>query len=867
MNIKLFRSLVQSFLEKVNQNQIELAKALKMNDTNLSQKLHGTGKYAAGFSLNELKNLLLVLTEWEAINSQAEALSLLEALGYTYTSLSPAQWKTPPLHKLTPLPRGSDSHAFQASLKQPHHNLPSYLNLLIGREPILDELVTLYGTKVLPTASQEPEPRPRLLNLTGPGGVGKTRLAVALAWRLLGQFQDGVYLVRLETLDKAGEDKAAKVVSTIARTVSVTLPKRLKEEVEVLGLLKNQLRHRKVLLVLDNFEHVSEAAPVLTELLEAAPLVQIVVTSRSALQLQGEYVFEVPGLGWPNLRQEMPSPAQLLADPLYGAVALFARRGKAARSSFGLTPQVAPIVAEICARLDGLPLALELAAARLRIFSPQLLLSKLTNRLELLTGGGPDRPARQQTLRATIEWSYELLDKAEQTLFKQIGVFVGVFTMKAAHLVSYPEGMFSEIQTAALLAKLVDQNMLTVVEQASEQNDCEPRFRMLETLREYALDRLAQNPIEIHEVKFNHLLYHVALAEGLQPLLKGPEQGKALDLLELELGNIRQGLDWIQEPANPIPNIQALGWVLVVKLTLLWEVRGYVSEGRRYTRLLLTQANSEVIPITRDAASFRGSALNLAGSLALTQGDYQEAITFFEEALLTAGQHDLGLLADDAQLNLRMVQAKLAATADKTSQLDLAFDRELTAQIKRFRSEGNHAGLFKILLNEGIAARKLQHYIQARQCYKEAWTLIGEKAAPKDKAKLLLATGALELEEGHYKTAGQNLEESLRLCREINDLEGYSHALQNLAQLSLLQGYRGPARTLYEESLKLEQQLGNRAGVAQVLHALGLLAQEAEIVDQVGQVGRRLLAESAELYGQIGDWAKYNEVLSDLFPI
>ncbi|MFQ5794857.1 MAG: AAA family ATPase [Candidatus Bipolaricaulia bacterium] len=375
----------------------------------------------------------------------------------------------------------------------------------------------------------------RLLTLTGAGGTGKTRLGLQAAADLIDDFEDGVYFVDLAPISDPG-----LVVSAIAQKMGV-------REAEVggrplLDSLKEHLRDKQILLLLDNFEQVVAAAPQVAELLAACAWLKLLVTSREPCHVRGEHVFPVPPLALPEPDRKRPLAIEYLMQ--YEAVRLFIDRAQAVKPDFAVTHENAPAVAEICIRLDGLPLAIELAAARITLLPPQVMLARLGSRLKLLTGGARDLPARQQTLRATIDWSYDLLDASEQTLFERLSVFVGGCTLEVAEAVCNGTGDLElDVDVLDGLASLVDKNLL----RQEEQVEGAPRFLMLETIREYGLERLEASG-EAEATQRTRADYYLALAEQAEPKLwGGPEQGEWLDRLEVEHDNLRAALAWCEQ--------------------------------------------------------------------------------------------------------------------------------------------------------------------------------------------------------------------------------------------------------------------------------------------------------------------------------
>ena len=458
---------------------------------------------------------------------------------------------------------------------RPKHNLPALLTSFVGRRREIDEISSLLEAS-------------RLLTLTGPAGTGKTRLALQVATQVVEDFADGVYLVELAPLKDP-----ALVADTVARILGLTNA----TEQNITEALANYLGNKELLLVLDNFEHLLEAASLASDLLSAAPNLRVLTTSREALGLYGEQEYLVPPLGLPDLSDPV-SPSSLTD---HEAVALFMQRAQAVVPDFALTDEDAPGVAEICVRLDGLPLAIELAAARVKLFGPQALRNQIESRLTTLGDGPRGLPERQRTLRGAIDWSYELLDDAEKKLFTRLSVFQGGRTIEAVEEVCCDDLSINVLEG---LASLLNKNLL----RQEEGPEGEPRFTMLETIHEYALERLRDGG-EAEDMHRRHAEYFTALAERAEPYMRGGrEQMRWLWRLDADHDNLRAMYKWAIDS-----DVVELGLRLVGALGYFWWRQGHYSEGQRWSARALEVIESASMAVRASVYSTAGRVFFLFG--------------------------------------------------------------------------------------------------------------------------------------------------------------------------------------------------------------------------------------------------------------
>ena len=669
------------------------------------------------------------------------------------------------------------------------HNLPSQTTLLVGREQEMQAIRHMLMRDDV-----------RLTTLTGPGGAGKTRLAIQVAADVLDRFDDGVCFVEL-----AAVSDVALVAPTIARTLGVHDATGR----PLLEILIAFLHGRRVLLVLDNFEQLLAAATVVADLLRACPELSVLVTSRAPLQIGGEHEFPVPPLAVPDASEPL-TPASISR---YAAAALFAERARAIDPEFTVTETNAPAIAELCARLDGLPLAIELAAARTRLLSPEAMLPRLSHRLALLTGGRRDAPARQQTLRDTIAWSYDLLDETERRLFRRLGIFVGGFSLGAGFQVSgfgeldrlapSPKTQDPKPEILDLVGSLVEKSLVRLIGKPGG----EPRFGMLETIREYALEQLAASR-EHAEVRRRHADYYRGLAVQADGELVGAGQAAWLDCLEREHDNLRAVLSEALEHGE----IEA-GLRLGGRLWRFWWMRGYLTEGRQRLDALLGARSDGRLRGARTGE--RGEALLGTGLLTLWQGSYASARASLQESLA------IGRETGDRRCTAYAL-AFLGRVA--RDQGDDSTARALGEQgVALFRQIDEPWGLAVALHFLGLAIVRSDAGA-ARPLFEESAALFQGLGNGWDLAMPLRGLGLVAYREGDTVAARALLEEGIARFHDRGDEWSEAMLTHDLAYVAQVEGSPAGAATLFGVSLALWQKLGNTRGVASCLAGLAGIA-------------------------------------------
>jgi predicted ATPase/tRNA A-37 threonylcarbamoyl transferase component Bud32 len=655
------------------------------------------------------------------------------------------------------------------------NNLPVPRTAFIGREQQADALLEVLVRREV-----------RLVTLTGPGGIGKTRLALEVSSRIADRFPGGICFVPLAAVGESG-----LIASSIAQAIGVRETGNhspLESLKEYMGELD-----RTMLLLLDNFEHLVSAAPLVAQLLTFSLKLKIVVTSQAPLHVYGEHEFPVPPLALPNPRR-LPSLEVLSGLP---AIALFVARAQAMKPDFQLTKENAAAVAGICSRLDGLPLAIELAAARIKLLSPSAMLARLESSLDLLTRGARDLPTRQQTLRGTVDWSYGLLTDAEQTLFRRLSIFSGGCTLEAVEAVCDTKGDLG-LDVLDGMYSMVDKSLVQQVEGPGG----EARFSMLSTIREYALERLTKSGDE-PGTRRAHAAYFLVLAEeGAKDVVAHPEW---LDRFEVEHENVRTALDYLTKARDA-----SWGLRLGSALFPFWETREYLSEGREAMAGILALEEGKAQP------KLRARLLFAAAVLALEQGDHESGQRLLEENLDTCFQ------LDDKR-GVAVALNALAVNARDRGNLELAsvlFGRSAAI----WEEVEDFADIARALSNLANVTKLQGDYERASALYNDCLVMFRKAGDTAGAAWTLNYLGDVARERADIVSARSYCERSLAEFRRLGDVWGIASVLSDLASLSGDQGDNSDARRLYGESVRMFQELGHKRGVARVLECLAATA-------------------------------------------
>lgn len=752
-DIKLFREKVVAALRQAGRQQQELAGALGIDAGVLSRKLHGAKQ--AFVNRSEVKQIVTTLASWDAITTQAEAIELLALLGLKAESYSDQDWQSPPLNRLDPLLVNTSGASSPSSRSHPAFPFPTLPTSFIGREWLVQKLLNHLR-----------QPAVRLLTLLGTGGVGKTRLALEVARGAWRDFADGVYVVSLASISDA-----ALVPSTIVQALRLSEPLAggntggqsfsLPEDV-----LKSFLQEKEFLLVLDNMEHLPDAVPFIGDLLRDSARLKIMATSRAVLHLYGEHEFDVPPLESCD-PDHLPDLDYVVQFP---AIRLFVERARAVNSTFQITEHNAATIARICARLDGLPLAIELAAARTKMLSLSAILERLGSgtgqSLTFLRSTAQDIPSRHQTLHNLLDWSYKLLTPHQQRLFRRLSVFVGGWTLPAVlSCLPKEEQAATPVDALEEMGMLLDHSLVkrNLPEETSLQEEAEPRFYYLETVREYALGQLEACG-EREAMQLQHALYYLELVERIEPELFGLQQLAAASLLTREQDNLRAALTWAIAHNETLIAQRMCG-----ALGMFWEARTQFQEAQRWIEAAL-KMTTETPPAVR---------------------------------------------------------AKLLMAASRQALWEIACERarELAQQaLALYEIVGDAAGKTQAIFQIGDSWHMQGEYAPATTYLEESLPLLREQKDWRVYAFALSRLGAIAMLQGDFLQAWTRLSEAAPLLREYSEPGLLNVTLVYLGVLALIQNDLPQSVSYLREGLLLARQTGNRYMLATDLIAFGCAA-------------------------------------------
>ena len=800
MDINLFRQTLQTHLKKAGILQEELALAMILQPAVLSRKLNGTNK--AYLNKKEVKLVVLILVEKQVISKKIEAVELLTLAGFFESSFSSEEWRSAPLNKLEqwqtniPYQQAHQPNKFNSPIRsdapgstesgkntliknfQSPNNLPLNLSALIGREKELTYLAAKYSK----AAGEEGS---RLITLTGIGGIGKTRLALQIARNLLlaplPLFTDGIWLVRLESvIDET------LVPQQVASILELDEPE---PERPLIAVIASYFQDKSALLILDNCEHLINAcSKLIVYLLSHCSHLQIMTTSREILRLSGETIFKVSSLAFPD-------PAMPLAKiEEFSAIVLFKERALASTGNFALTSENYETVVQICQYLVGIPLAIELAASRIKVLSVQQIAESLKRNYEVLASNSRQAPLRQRTLRATIDWSYNLLTPKEKLLFRRLSVFVGGWDLEAAELVIADGEDLALNEILELTSNLIDAS-LVIKEEIFEK----ARYHLLDIFRQYATAELVKSGEQL-AISKAHSLWCLNLAEMAEPHLRGSNQTFWLDRLEADHFNFRAAMGWLlaQKDTALEDGLRlsgALGW--------FWWTRGYIREGIQWLEGFLAEIVTYYPTGELDSnLAVQAKALHMAGVLLQIQGDYKQATSKHEQSL--------------------------------------ALRKRLS----------DNRGISYSLHNLGVLAQYQNNYFESKQLYAESLLIKRELGnLPIDIAPTLHNLGLVERLLGNYADGLAMLEASLVLRRGIEDKAGIASCLDNLGAFASDERLHAKATELHRESLKLREELGDKYGIALTKYNQAIVELQQLRYDEA----RKLFNESKDISADLGD--------------
>jgi len=779
---------------------IRVRMALHTGSVELRVGEYVTGEYVSNLTLSRAARLLSAGHGGQVIISQAtrdllayeipDDINLRDLGEYHLKDLPQAEH----IYQIL-IPGLPDRFPALKSLNALPNNLPLQLTSFVGREEEVGAVCACLQREAV-----------RLMTLTGLGGVGKTRISVQVGTELLHDFKDGVFFIALAPIQKP-----ELVASAIAQTLGV----RESADRSLFEVLKDELREKQMLLVLDNFEQVVSAAPLVSELLKCAPDLKVLVTSRAALHLRGENAYTVQPFTLPTKDLMSKGGAGLISTLSSNeAVRLFVERAVAVKADFTLSEENVRLVADICHRLEGLPLGIELAAARIRHLPPRALLERLSSRLQILTGGARDLPERQQTLRDTLDWSFELLAENERRLFNSLGVFPGGCTLDGAEAIS---GLPDSFEVLDGLASLVDNSLLI----QKDYLNGEPRYWMLETIREYALERLGAGG-EAAIVWRKHMQFLNELAKIGQSNINGPDADYWYKKFHAELDNVRAILNWVLEskPAEE-RDVEAAAW-LVGRFWWAWYQCGDLSEGRRWATQILA-----MLPMNLPA---RAKLLIAAGCFSWQQGDYSTAAPILEESVrLWQELGDESGLAEALHFQGHLIfdQKQYAAAGILYQE-----SRELYQRL------GDLQSIQPLIGDLGMVAYHMGDYEKARILYEECLVFSRKHGSKENIAQTLYRLGDLARLAGDNDGSEIFYKEGIAYFKELGTKLEIASGLHKLGYISLYRHDPSQAYVLIMESLKIQQEAGNKQGIAECLFGL------AGVAGIMGQLER-----AAQLFG------------------
>lgn len=716
------------------------------------------------------------------------------------------QVSTPNLQQEFP-PLKSQSH--------PTNNLPAQLTSFIGRERELAETASrLEGV--------------RLLTLIGPGGTGKTRLSIQLGSQFLSIFEDGVWLVEFAPIADPSQ-----ILQTIASTFEIG---------EVPGLPLNTLvydylREKHLLIILDNCEHLVEAsAKVADELLHVAPNIKIIASSREALGINGETVYRVPSLSLPD-QDEVTKEAAVGCE----SVQLFVERASAANRKFQLTEENASSVAQICSRLDGIPLAIELAASRITIFSPEQIASRLDDRFKLLTGGSRTALPRQQTLRALIDWSYELLTEDERALLRKLSVFAGGWTFEAA------ETICSNVDVFEHLPKLINKSLVTVNNEGDE-----PRYFLLETIRQYARDKLLENG-EGEGTRDRHLAYYLKMAETARPeLLKRAHELEWLTRLETEYDNLRAAIEWglSIEPFTVMRMVQLLTFFMITK--------SHTGEGHHWGEEALKQITGRK-PLNTEENEYIGRLLATMSVFSFSMGDNRTTRIEADQAI------DL-LRSTDDKWNLALTLGFRASADFLTGNAEVAI-KAMQEAIRLAEELGDNYVLGAVLSSASrVEAFAKGDYAKAYEVHEKACELLKEDGNRWMYAITLYGLGNIAIALKEFETARNKFNLAMQIMQELGSKRNVTMIKSDLAHILRYEGNYSQAMSSYRETLLEWQRIGHRAAVAHQLESVAFIYKVLERTERATQLlgAAETLREKIDIDMTAPERENYDKEVADI---